>query len=132
MVDKRSGAEMRDIMKERMVPILSDQSLRSHILAWRLFFKYGVTSFLCGSDHFLSTSLDPVCRFLRLNRSEDRLAAEQLADFVESYEDCLFFLIPMNEEDRRLTTTYSALLESRLIVSDPWSLLSGTPFANCH
>lgn len=132
MTEKLTKGEIRELMRERMVPILLDQSAKAHTIAARLFLKYGVISFLCGKKQALATRLNPFCRFHRLDRNDDRLAAEQLTDFSEEFDDCLFFLLPLSEKDRAFVSAFAQLLESRLILANPKSLLAEAPFARCH
>ena len=132
MTENLTKEQIRDELRERMVPILLSHSPKAHLVAWRLFGKYGVVSFLCGTKKSFWLRLDPVCRFLRLNRRENRLAAEQLADFVEAFGDCLFFLLPITAADNSFLSEYAPFLESRLIVTDAKALLSEIPFASRH
>ena len=132
MTEKLTRRERRDLMRESIVPVLLDQSKAAHLLAWRLFWRWGVTSFLCGEKKSPLTSLDPVCHFLRTDRGEARLAAEQLTDFTESARDCLFLLVPLTEADRAFAAAYAPALESRMIVADPQSIFRHAPFEHCH
>ncbi len=132
MTQKLTRRERRELLRESVVPILLDQTLRAHLLAWRLFLKWGVTSFLCGAKSNPLTTLDPVCRFLQTDRGEGRLAAEQLTDFAENFGDCLFLLIPMTEANRAFAEAYASVLESRMILAEPQTVFEHAPFENCH
>lgn len=132
MTEKLTRRERRELMRESIVPVLLDQSKNAHLMAWRLFLKWGVTSFLCGTKKSPMTSLDPVCRFLQTDRRVDRLAAEQLTDFAETGSDCLFLLIPLTGADRAFAKEYASTLESRMIVADPDTLFERAPFERCH
>ncbi len=131
MTDQLTKREWKELIRESVVPILPDQSLRAHLLAFRLFFKWGIVSFLCGKKRALLTALDPVCRFLPINKDEERLAAEQLTDFAEAWSDCLFFFLPLTEKDRIFADRYASSLTCRMIVSTPQALLSQAPSAPC-
>ena len=132
MTDKLTRDELRKTMRECAVPIFPNQSAKARLIAARLFLKYGIVSFLCGERQAITTRLTPFCRFHRLDLTNERLASEQLADFVDESEDCLFFLLPLTERDRLFVTAHAPLLESRLIITDAKSLLGRTPFACCH
>ena len=132
MTETLTKSERRELLRERVVPLLLGISPRAHLLAIRLFLDCGVISFLCDERKRPLTEWNPTCRFLPWNRSEPRLAAEQLADFAESYSDCLFLVIPLRHEDQAFVAEYAPLLESRMIVANPKTLFSESPFAICH
>ena len=132
MAEQLTKGEIRELMREQLIPILPDQSVRAHLLACRLFLKYGVISFLCGNRQTIPTRLDPFCRFLRLDREDERLCAEQLADLTEKHDDRLFLLFALSEKDRAFASAYAPLLESRLILADPRSFPAEVPFASLH
>ena len=128
MAEEVTRQEWRELMEETIVPIFPRQTLRAHLLALRLYLKWGVISFLCGTKKSIFTALDPTCRFLQTDSHDGRLMSEELADFAESYGDCLFLLVCLTEEDRALVAAHISHLESRMILTDSRSLFRNAPF----
>ncbi|MBQ9782931.1 MAG: hypothetical protein IJW44_00235 [Clostridia bacterium] len=130
MIANDSQAEVRELLRQCVVPVILDHGLAAHLLALRLFLKYRITSLVCGRKKSLSDLLNPICGFFRLYRQADgRLAAEQLADLADGYGDCLFVLIPLSEEDRTILRRHGASLESRYLICNPKRLFEQPPFA---
>ena len=130
MILHESRAEVRELLRQCVVPVILGNGAAAHLLALRLFFKYRVCSLVCGRRRSLPDLLNPVCDFFRLYRQRDgRLAAEQLADLADEYGDCLFVLIPLSGEDQAILRHHGAALESRYLVCHPKRLFDQPPFA---
>ncbi|MBQ8331521.1 MAG: hypothetical protein IJX94_03590 [Clostridia bacterium] len=123
--------ERAALLEQSVLPILLGNGFAAHLLAVKIYLRYGITSFVCGSRKKPLDRLNPACGFYRLFRqTEDRLAAEQLLALADGYGDVLFVLVPTAEEDRRFMEAYASELESRFIFSDPRTIFAKLPFAS--
>ncbi len=121
--------ERTELLEQSVFPILLGNSPRAHLLAFRLYLRYGVTSFVGGSRRTLWDLLNPFCDFYRLFLGENgRLLKEQLLSLAEEYEDTLFVLIPATKEMLDLIHPHVSELESRFILSEPHAVTEKLPF----
>lgn len=113
--------EVREELRQCLVPVLLDHGIRAHELAEQLWKQLEVTPILCGERKNAWDVLHPCCSFYRLLcRSDERLTAEQLRDLAEKYADCLLWLIPVTEQDACLVQAYAEVLEPYFICLSPW------------
>lgn len=122
--DERSA-----VLEQSVLPILLGNGLRAHLLALKLYLRYGVPSFVGGRQRTLWDLLNPFCDFYRLFWGENgRLLKEQLLSLAEEYEETLFVLIPTTKEMLDLLQAHTAELESRFILSEPHAVTEAFPF----
>ena len=127
MSEEFNAREAKNLLKQYLVPTVLGHGIGAHLLAFRLYWKYGCPSMLCGSRKNLLDLLDPFAGFFRLSM-EERLAAEQLAELADGYEDCIFLSVPLSEEGRSFLRREKDLLDCRYILADPKELPHGLPF----
>ena len=121
--------ERTELLEESVLPILLGNSLRSHLLAAKLYLRYGITAFVCGQKRRLLDWLNPTCDFYHLFADEEgRLLTEQLLSLADNYEETLFVLIPTTKETLALIQAHTAELESRFILSEPHAVTKKLPF----
>lgn len=123
-------ARAKHLLRQSIVPVIAGDGLAAHLLALRLFFQYRIVSFRCGQQKSIWDSMNPTEKFFQIyGTSGSRLAAEQLIDLADAYEDCLFVLIWISEEDRNRLKSHISLLESRFILTDAKHLFDQAPFS---
>ena len=121
--------ERTELLEQSVLPILLGNGPRAHLLAFRLYLRYGVTSFAGGSRRTLWDLLNPFCDFYRLFLGENgRLLKEQLLSLAEEYEETLFVLIPTTKEMLDLIHPHVSELENRFILSEPRTVTEKLPF----
>ena len=130
MTEPMTKEESIEAIRDTVVPVIADHRPGAHLLVLRLYWKFGIHSFVCGRKRNFWDILNPTAKFLRLSDFDDhRLAAEQLNDFADGYEDCLFFLICRDQDQTNDLLQHAPLLESRFILTDADKLFSPTLFA---
>ena len=130
MTEPMTTEESIEAIRDTVVPVIADHQPGAHLLALRLYWKFGIRSFVCGQKRNFWDLLNPTAKFLRLSDFGDRrLAAEQLNDLADGYEDCLFFLICREHARTNDLLQHAPLLESRFILTDADKLFSPTLFA---
>lgn len=121
--------ERAELLEQSVLPVLLGNGPRAHLLALRLYFRYGVVSFVGGRKRTPLDWLNPFCDFYRLFWGESgRLLKEQLVSLAEEYEDTLFVLIPTTEKSLGLIREYVGELESRFILSESRAVTEKLPF----
>jgi len=110
--------EAKELLAENVVPVILSNGVAAQKLSWTLFFKYGISSVLCGERKSLLNYINFNCGFLHLLKfGDDALVVRQLKDFSEKWNECILLLVPAGAEDEGFIEKHSAELESFYILS---------------
>lgn len=115
--------EIRDLLRQGIVPIILGNDWAAHRLSARLYRTFGIPSVVCGTRRTVWDVFDPTCAFRRISlAASSRLITEALMDLAVKYEDCFLLLIPLREEERALLREQASVLETAFVCRMPETL----------
>jgi hypothetical protein len=115
--------EIRDLLRQGIVPIILGNDWAAHRLSARLYRTFGIPSVVCGTRRTVWDVFDPTCAFRRISLAvSSRLITEALMDLAVEYEDCFLLLIPLREEERALLREQASVLETAFVCRTPETL----------
>jgi hypothetical protein len=109
--------------------MLLGDNATSHLLALRIYFSLGVTSYICDGKRSFLSLINPAVRFFPVYSDEDASAALFALDYAASNADYLPLLVPCSALFRELVEVNRDHLETRFILSDSDSVFSSLPLS---
>ena len=119
----------KDMIRSALLPLLLGASGEALTLSFRIYLRFGVTSYICDEGQSIIHTLNPATRFLDLGaRSEPEILLESLVAISER-GDYLPIIIPCDDFYRSFTARFRDTLETRFIISDRKRFFSERPMS---
>lgn len=126
-----SDRQARENARAYFIPYILGNTARSHRIATKIFFKYGIVSLVCDEERSPLGALDPFSRYIRLTSTkEPSITAEQLISLCEQQPCTLPIIIPTTKKYEEAVEQERETLEHKFVIADATSLFSASPLAD--
>lgn len=119
----------KNMLRDAVIPVLLGDCADSELLALRLYFRLGVTSYVCDTKKSLLSLINPSVRFFPLFVTDTCENALNSLSYISDNTDYLPILVPCTAKYARLIERNRDFFESRFIISDTDSLLLSKPLS---
>lgn len=117
----------KDMLRESIIPVLIGDCPAAHLMAARIYWKFGIISYVCGEKPRLCDRIDPFSKFFALgSAAEPRVMLDSL-DYLAASKDYLPILLPFGDLFCDLVEQNRDFLEARFIISDKLSFFTQKP-----
>lgn len=108
----------KDAIAESVMPVLLGSSAEAHLMAWKIYLKFGIRSYICAEKQSLLDAIDPTMRFFSVvSEKNSGVACEALA-YLSADKELLPILIPCNSFGDQLVKENKEFLEKRFIITN--------------
>lgn len=119
--------EIRETIGNNTFVVLLDNTPAAHRLSLRLYFRFGIVSYICGEPRTRDL-IDFSSRTLRIGKTScARLRAEELTALADSQAPLLPLLIPCSKEACEFAARYAEILEGHYLLLDARTALVRSP-----
>ena len=121
--------EPKDMLRASVIPVLLGDCSAAHLMAFRIYHRCGIISYICDEKRSLVNYLNPFSRFFHLvSLTEQRTALDTL-EYLSSNRDYLPIILPCNEFFQSFVEQNRDFLETRFIISDKASFFTQKPMS---
>lgn len=121
--------QAKNMLRESLIPVILGDTLRSHLLALRIYLRCGVVSYICDAKKSPLSFIDPFSRYFPLFSNDMGDVALRSLSYVASNTDYLPLLIVCDGRQRDFVLHNREFLEARFIISDSSVLFSDSPLS---
>ena len=116
-----------DMLRESIIPVLLGDCPAAHLMAARIYLRFGIVSYVCGEKPRFADRIDPFSKFFALgSAAEPRVVLDSL-DYLASNKDYLPILSPTDEFFCEFVKQNKDFLETGFILSDKKSFFTKKP-----
>lgn len=108
----------KDMIRASVIPVLLGASPRAFCLAWKIYLRSGIISYICDERQSAAHALNPCSKFFPLISASDSSVMIDALTYLAADPDHLPIIIPCNDFYRDFTDRNRDLLEARFIISD--------------
>ena len=123
------GYNKNDMLRESVIPVLLGDSAAAHLLAFRIYLRFGITSYICDSKRGLLGYIDPFSKFFSVGDPAEPRAVLDALDYLSAGKDYLPIILPCCDRFSELTEKNRDFLEARFILSDRASFFNKKPMS---
>lgn len=121
--------ESKDMLRASVIPVLLGDCPAAHLMAFRIYLKCGIVSYICDERRTVADYLDPFSRFFDLVSLGEQNIALSALDHLSSNRDYLPIIIPCNDYFHNFAAENKEFLEERFILSDRASFFTQKPIS---
>ena len=119
----------QNMLKDSIIPVILGDNLSAHLLALKIFFRFGVISYVCDVKRSPLSFIDPCTRHFPLfSKSRGGVVLESLA-YLSSSPDYLLLLVCCDEELDAVIEQNRNYIEARFIITDKEALFKDSPLS---
>jgi len=119
------GKFMRTTIMMSVKPLLLGNSAKSLKIAFSLFLRYSLSSYIFVKDIPFFYRFIPFVSCLRLSESsDDRFVFMSIEHFTREYGESTYLLIPCTEKYRDFVDNNREILENKFIIRSPDEILN--------
>lgn len=119
----------QNMLRESIIPVILGDNLRAHLLALKIFFSFGVVSYVCDVKRSPLSFIDPCTRHFPLfSKSRGGVVLESLA-YLSSSPDYLLLLVSCDKELDAVIEQNRDHIEAGFIITDKEALFTSSPLS---
>lgn len=120
----------RQMLKESIIPILLGSGRTAYSLASKIFWRYGIRSYICSYGKGFRSLFSPAHEHFPLYSKDDFDVQLKSVEYIADSQEFLPILVPCDDHFLRQTEARREYLESRFIVATPEALFQTKPFVD--
>ncbi len=119
----------KDMLRSCVIPVLLGDTFAAHLLAAKIYWRIGITSYICDAKASLLDYLDPLSNFFSLVSKDDGDIVCEALGYLASNKEYLPIIIPCNGHYEAFVDEHRKFLEPRFIISDKESFFNEPPMS---
>ena len=108
----------KDMLRASVIPVLLGASPQAFCLAWKIYLRSGIISYICDERQSAAHALNPCSKFFPLISASDPRVMIDVLTYLAAEPDHLPIIIPCNDFYSKFADQNRELLEERFIISD--------------
>lgn len=118
-----------DMLRESVIPALLGNSAAARFMAFRIYLRYGIISYICADRPRLFDRIDPFSKFFPLHSASEEGVMLEVLDYLARDREYLPVIIPCGEYFENFVEKNREFLEARFIIADRESFFTKKPMS---